>query len=325
MTLWLPPADLPLLDDRFPLPLLQPFTLRQAADAGVSLHRIRCLLRDGLIRRLLKSVYVAAQAPDGIPLRAAALALVVPHAAVVTDWAACWVWTRQLPTNAHLALPPLTAFHPARHARLRNGVCVSGARTFRPSDLTFYNGLRLTTPMRTAWDLGRLTHRDHAIGAIDALLREGDFSLDELVDGVDRFTGMRGVVQLRELAPLADGRSESPGESTLRLRWLDMWTLPRPTPQVPITVGGVEVYRIDLGVPELRYGCEYDGEDFHSAPAHRAHDEARRADLRRRFGWDVESVRKANVYGPTRDVEGILHEGIRRARRSRGLPPSYDG
>ena len=75
---------------------------------------------------------------------------------------------------------------------------------------------------------------------------------------------MRGVVQLRALAPLADPRSESPGESTLRLRWLDLTSLPPPTPQVPITVGGVEVYRIDLGVPELRYGCEYDGEAFHA-------------------------------------------------------------
>ena len=54
--------------------------------------------------------------------------------------------------------------------RLRNGLCASGERSFRPSDLTTIGGLTLTTPLRTAWDLGRLAHRDSAIGALDALL-----------------------------------------------------------------------------------------------------------------------------------------------------------
>jgi len=324
MTIWVPRTDRPLLDDSFPLPLQHPFTLRQAVDAGLTQHRIRCLEEQRLVRRVLKSVYVAAQVPDDIVLRARALALVVPHAAVITDWTACWFWTGLLPLNAHLSIPPLSVFHPARHARLRNPLCDSGARSFRPSDLTSWEGLRLTTPLRTAWDLGRLTHRDRAIGALDALLRTGAFERDELVEGIDRFKGMRGVRQLRDLAPLADPRAESPGESTLRLRWLDMPTLPPPTPQVLISVDGVEVYRIDLGVPELRFGCEYDGEEFHSEDGQRLHDRVRRDDLARRFGWQVEGVRKSNVYGAKRDVEEILHHGIRRARRALGLNPSYD-
>lgn len=162
-----------------------------------------------------------------------------------------------------------------------------------------------------------MSHRDRAIGALDALLRHGAFTRSELVAGVERFKRMRGVVQLRALAPLADARSESPGESTLRLRWLDLPSLPPPTPQVPITVGDVEVYRVDLGVPELRYGCEYDGEEFH-AEHHEQHDLRRREDLHRRFAWDVDAVRKGNVSGPARDVERVLIEGIRRARRAVG-------
>jgi hypothetical protein len=324
MTIWVPPADRPLLGEGFPLSLQHPFTLRQAVDAGLTQHRIRSLEEQQLIRRVLKSVYVATQVPDDIVLRARALALVVPHAAVITDWTACWFWTGLLPVNAHLSIPPLSVFHPARHARLRNPLCDSGARSFRPSDLTTWEDLRMTTPLRTAWDLGRLTHRDRAIGGLDALLRTGAFESAELVDGVDRFKGMRGVRQLRALAPLADARAESAGESTLRLRWLDMSTLPPPTPQVPVVVRGVEVYRIDLGVPELRYGCEYDGEAFHGGEEQQQHDRARREDLSRRFGWHVEGVGKINVYGATRDVEEILHHGIRRARRALGLNPSYD-
>ena len=251
------------------------------------------------------------------------LGLVVPQSAVVTDWTACWFWTGILAAGDHLRTPPLSVFHPVRHRRLRNDLCTGGARSFRPSDLTELAGVRMTTPLRTAWDLGRFVHRDRAIGALDALLRHGSFRREELVDGVERFKGMRGVVQLRSLAPLADARAESPGESTLRLRWLDVPSLPPPTPQVSITLFGVEVYRIDLGVPELRYGCEYDGEEFHGEAAGE-HDQHRRRDLRRRFHWDVDGVRKANVYGARRDVERVLHEGIRRSRRALSRCPSYD-
>lgn len=315
----LPFPSRPLLDDGFVLPIDRPFTLKQAAEAGISRHRLRVLETKAFIRRMIKGVYVAAQVPDSIPLRAQALRLVVPRFAVVTDWTACWYYTGVLRPGDHATVPPLNVFRPAGMDRLRNGLCASGERSFRPSDLTTIGGLTLTTPLRTAWDLGRLAHRDTAIGALDALLRDGTFVLEELLEGVERFKGMRGVVQLRALAPLADARAESPAESTLRLRWLDMPTLPPPTPQVSVDAGGVEVYRIDLGVPELRYGCEYDGEEFHGDDVIGL-DDARRADLRRRFGWDVDAVRRANVYGPTRDVEEVLHRGIERARRALGDP-----
>jgi hypothetical protein len=213
-------------------------------------------------------------------------------------------------------------FHRHKPSRLRNGLCDSGSRMFLPSDVARVEGLNISTPLRTALDLGRFLHRDRAIGALDSVLRLGVFTKEELVAGVERFKGMRGVRQLRALAPVADGRSESPGESTLRLRWLDNPSLPPPEPQISLRVNGVEVYRIDLGVRELRYGCEYDGEEFHQDEAA---DRRRRDDLRGRFGWDVEGVRKVNLTGPTDDIQRILHDGIRRARRRAGLPPSYEG
>jgi putative AbiEi antitoxin of type IV toxin-antitoxin system len=311
----------PLLDAGFPLPLDVPFTLAQAVAAGVSDYRLRVLEHEGLVRRIVKGVYVAAQTPDGMLLRARALALVVPHRAVVVDETAWWFWTGLLPSGSHKGVPPLQVFHRHRHSRLRNRLCDSGSRMFLPSDVVRLEGLIISTPLRTALDLGRLLHRDRAIGALDSLLRLGVFSREELLESVERFKGMRGVRQLRPLAPLADGRSESPGESTLRLRWLDISSLPPPEPQISIMVDGVEVYRVDLGVRELRYGCEYDGEEFHHD---KETDRRRREDLRRRFGWDVEGVGKLDLKGPTEDVQRILHEGIRRARRRAGLAPSWE-
>ncbi len=307
-------APPPLLDASCGLPVDRPFTVQTAELAGVSRQRLRTLERWSLVRRLVRGVYAAAQVPDSVTLRARAIALVVPTHAVATDWTACWVHTGIDRAGAHLREPELTVFRPVGHDRLRNGLCDSGERTFARGDVWFVDGLAITSPLRTAWDLGRLAPRDRAIGALDALLRHGTFERDELVDGLPRFKGMRGVVQLRALAPLADPRSESPGESTLRLRWLDLTSLPRPTPQVP-----VGDYRVDLGVPELRYGCEYDGAAFHG-PEHERQDHARREDLALRFAWDVDAVRRGQVFGPTRDVERILYDGVDRARKALGRP-----
>ena len=314
----------PLLTSSFPLPLAHPFHSTTAADAGISRKVLARLLRDGLVRRLVKGVYVAAQTPDTLTLRAEALALVVPDGAVVTDWTAAWLFTGLLRPGDHLRVPPVSMFLPAGRGRLRNELCESGERAFVKSDLTVVGGFTVTTPLRTAWDVGRFSNRDVAIGGLDALLRGGWFHRDALLMGVERFRRQRNVVQLRELAPLADARAESPGESVLRLRWLDLSSLPRPTPQVPILdAHGRPVFWLDLGVPELRFAVEYDGELFHSTDQDREHDDQRRAWIRRERGWIIEPVRRDNLFGPTQDIERILHEGIARARREAGrLGPS---
>ena len=282
-------------------------------------HTLARLVRAGLLRRLLRGVYAATQVPDDLLLRAWALALVTPKYAAVTDWTALWLFTGLLPFGHHLAVPPVCMFRFAGHGRLRNDLCTSGERAFLPGDLMVVEGVTVTTPLRTALDLGRLANRDMAIGALDGLLRHGSFAREELLAGVERFRRQRGVVQLRALAPLADPRAESPGESVLRLRWLDMPSLPRPVPQIPVLApDGTEIYRIDLGVEEIRFGAEYDGEEWHSSDEDRAHDQHRRELLGRRWHWVITPVRRDNVFGRTRDVERILHEGVLEARRRIG-------
>jgi hypothetical protein len=314
------PTTLPvLLDDSFPLPTARPFTTKQAEAVGITRHVIARLSREGLVKRVLKGVYAATQVPDGLLLRAQALALVVPDDAAVTDWTACWLHTGVLPPGDHLRVPPISIFRVPGKTRLRNKLCMSGERAFLTEDLMVLEGVTVTTPLRTAADLGRLAPRDWALAGMDALCRQGGFSKARLLANVERFKRQRGVVQLRELAPLADPRSESPGESVLRLRWLDLPNLPPPEPQVSIrSADGREVYRIDLGVEELRFGAEYDGEEHHSIDEDRQHDLRRRRDLDERFGWLVRPVTRVNVFGKDRDVEQLLHEGIREARRRIG-------
>ena len=99
-------------------------------------------------------------------------------------------------------------------------------------------GLRVTTPLRTACDLGRLLHRDQALAALDSLAALDAFTLAELSLATLRFPRYRGVRQLRVLVPLVDARAQSPGESILRLRWLDAG-LPRPECQVAVPAPSV--------------------------------------------------------------------------------------
>ena len=106
------------------------------------------------------------------------------------------------------------------------------------------------------------------------------------------------------LAPLADGRAESPPESILRLYWIDAG-LPWPVPQLEVWVDGILIARLDIGNAEIRYAVEYDGVEWHSSPEQVAHDRRRRLAVREQ-GFAVDVFTKANVFGQRRDVETRL-------------------
>jgi hypothetical protein len=309
-----PPAPVPaVLGPEFPLELDAPFSYDQARRAGLSRRRLTLLVHEGLVRRLIPGVYVAAQAPDSQLLRARALKLVVPAKYVVTDESAGWLAGAPmiLKPGSHLAAPPVSVFGADGEGRLRNGLTDSGRRTLLASDITEIHGVRLTTPLRTAADLGRLRYRDQALSAMDQLLRLGDFGLDDLLGSTTRFKGFRGVRQLRWLAPLADRRSESPGESALRLRFYQAG-LPPPVPQVEIFDGARFLARVDLAIEELRFVAEYDGEEWHG-PEQLRHDQERRAQVVE-AGWTVQVFTRVNVYGRNQDAARILSDGVREAR-----------
>ena len=313
---------LALLDDRFPLPLDAPFTLQMARACGIHPAELRRLTRLGLVRRLVDGVYVVAQVPDSLGLRVEALRLVVPPDAIVTDRTAGWLHGAKmiLAPGDHLAVPPVSIFHRGRGCRLRGDLLASGQRMMPDEHVMDVRGLAVTTPLRTACDLGRLLKRDAAFAALDAMLRLGAFDKDQLLDASHGFRGYRWVRQLRALAPLADPRAQSPQESILRLRWLDCDGLPPPEPQRPIrapagVVGGH--YWVDVGIDELRFGVEYDGKEFHG-PDRQEHDGSRCEWITNHECWVLKVVDKSNVHGPHRDIERILRAGIAEARASIG-------
>ncbi len=305
-----------LLDHSFVLPVDEPFTLKLAQDAGLGKKQLGTLVLAGYLRRPLRGVYVACQVPDSLDLRTRMLALVVPEGCFVCDRTAAWLHgaPAALAPNEHLTVPSVSCFRPSDQDRLRNALTQSGERDVLPRDLMEINGILVTTPLRTALDLGRLQRsRDLRMAGIDAMLRLGLFTHGEFLAEIPRFNRQRGVVLLRALAPLADGGAQSAGESALRLRWYDAG-LPRPRTQIPVVEHGRVTRWLDMGLEELFFAAEYDGEEWHTSDEQVDHDDQRRARLSRHHGWQIEVFRRQHVYGPTQDADVRLRAAFRRAR-----------
>ena len=304
-----------LLGSDSAIPIDRPFTYAEAKAEGVGSKLLAQLVGTGHLRHVLHGVYVATQVPDSLGMRARALKLVVPDHGVVVDRTACWLHVVDaLPRRAAYEMPPLEVYSTARSRTRRAGVS-SGIRDLRPGDVEVVDGLRVTTKLRTACDVGRLVWRYDAIGALDGLVRAG-LSKDELIAVVGRFKGQRGVLQLRQLVPIIDPLAESMPESALRLHWHEA-DLPWTECQIwVLDDGGRPVFRIDVGHRDVRYGAEYFGLAFHG-DEEKAADEARLEWLGRRR-WTMDVFGKGQVYGMDPHPQDALRGGFERARARLG-------
>lgn len=218
-----------------------PFTPAMARAAGIGRSALERMLAEGRVRRLLRGVYLASTVGETAEVRAAAVGLLVPGGAVVVDRTAAWVHGIAVP-GADL-LPPVEALTPAT----RRGL----GRTLSATDVTVLGRVRVTTPLRTAMDLGRSLAPDRAQGVLDAVLREGLCRHRELLAELPRFGRHGGVVQLRHVVALADGRARDAAESALRFHWFAA-RLPTPVPGAVVEGAGL---RLALGLPTQRFGA----------------------------------------------------------------------
>jgi hypothetical protein len=311
---WINP-DTQLLGPAFPLPVDIPFTVGMALAVGVRNDQMAALVRAGLLRRVLHGVYAATQAPDTMRARAAALRLVLPPDTVVTDRAAAWLHGVDiLHRGAHQVAPPVET-STSRDTRVRRPTVEGHRRGLSEADITEIRGVPVTTLLRTACDLGRMLWRFDALAAIDGALREG-VDHEQLLHECERFRGYRGIKQLRVLAPLGDARSQSPGESALRLHWFDAG-LPRPDLQYEVyDDAGFLRFRLDVPAPEVRYAAEYDGEKHHTDPEDLRRDQVRRDWLARERRWSIDAFTRKDVYHPRTDITDRLRRGFHNARRA---------
>ncbi|MEZ5097138.1 MAG: hypothetical protein R2731_14170 [Nocardioides sp.] len=270
-----------------------PFVLADLTRLGLTRSRLRAMVADGAVRRVLRGVYAPASLPDTPETRARCAALVLPPHCVVSDLAAAWIWgINGYDPEALDIAPALDVVSIGGPDRTRRPELVGGKRTLRDDDLVDLAGLRITSPLRTACDVACLRGRHRALAVLDGFCRRFELELADFHGLLPRYRGRRGCRQLRELVQLADARAESPGESWTRLDIHDAG-LPPPHPQLRVTVPGWGAARLDLAYEHLRIAVEYDGQQFHG-DRQRARDHARRTALRR-AGWVVIVVTKDDL------------------------------
>lgn len=171
------------------------------------------------------------------------------------------------------------------------------------------DGVTVTSPARTALDLGCWYPTMTAVAGMDALARATEIKAADVELLARRHAGRRGVARARRAADLFDAGAQSPKESWLRVVLIEAG-LPRPQTQIQVLddFGGIFA-SLDMGWEDVKVAVEYDGEQHRNSRRQYTWD-IRRRELLERHGWILVRV----VAG---DRPGDIVRRVRSARAGR--------
>jgi very-short-patch-repair endonuclease len=176
-------------------------------------------------------------------------------------------------------------------------------------EATTVAGRAVTTPERTAFDIGRRGALRSAVAQLDALARVTGLRVDDVTAVAACHRGARGLRRLETALELLDPGAQSPRESYLRLLLIEAG-LPRPQTQIPVETGD-GTYYLDLGWKDYLVAVEYDG-DQHRVDRVRYVKDIRRLEMLERRGWAI--VRVVAEDRPADIVRRVRHARELRAR-----------
>jgi very-short-patch-repair endonuclease len=176
------------------------------------------------------------------------------------------------------------------------------------------DGLRITTPARTLFDLGGVLDLEAHLSAVDDAYQRGLTTPTELREVFDELAGRgrRGSAALRDaLAEIPpQSRPTMSGYELKLARALLAAGLPDPVRQHPVRLLDGSRVHLDLAYPDRRVAIEVDHSHWHAGLAATARDKARDVQLARvswatlRFTDDDVDHRLAAAVGSIRDVYG---------------------
>lgn len=153
----------------------------------------------------------------------------------------------------------------------------------------FIAGLSVTSPERTAFDIGRRGNVYSAVARLDALAHATGFKIGNVLRVAKNHPRAPGRRQLETVLDLVDPGAQSPRESRLRLLLIESG-FPRPQSQIPVRAAdGIPLAYLDLGWEEYMVAVEYDG-DHHRVDRRQYVKDIRRLEMLERMGWIIVRV-----------------------------------
>lgn len=278
------------------------FTTSQAlAHCGDT--ELRRLVRSGRWRRSpWRGVLVDGELPDELPIQIRAAALSVGPDLVACHSTAAQLWGFDVlgAQTLHFLGPPQLV------NRTRPGIQVHPS-SLGCDDAVRVQGVWCTPAARTACDVVRLSAPIDGLPTLDAALRSTSCTRDELAAAAAAQAGLREVVRLRALVPLADHRADSPMESRMRWRFVD-GGLPAPDLQVRVAGEGRQRY-LDTGWHEERVGAEFDGVEAHMT-AQQLRDDRARHNWLTHEGWTLLHFTAIDVYRRHREMVAVTAQAL---------------
>lgn len=244
--------------------------------AIISRRRLDEMLEYAVLERIWRGVYSNGAADTARRLRALDLLCGEPVGICLATAASAYGFDTQGGLDLHVLNPV------GRQLRPVQGLIVH-RRDGAP--LVAVSGRPATAPAWTAVEVACALRRPRALATLDAALRSGHCELTELSHAVAAQAGRRGIVTVRELLPLADGRAESPMESEARLVMFD-GGLPTPILQYQLVDARGRLRRLDFAWPECRVAAEYDSDQWHDSAGALRRDREKVAALQD-LGWIV--------------------------------------
>jgi Protein of unknown function (DUF559) len=176
------------------------------------------------------------------------------------------------------------------------------------------SGMRITTPERTAFDIGRSMPRQRAVPILDALANATNLKLPDVSSLAEDKPRARGIRQLSATLELVDAGAESPQESRVRLLLVGAG-LPAPETQIQFRDEFGHVFiRVDMGWREWKVAVEYDGVQHWADRYQRSWDIDRIAMLEA-MGWTVVRVSAEMLSRPH-----VVIERVQNKLRGAGCP-----
>ena len=250
--------------------LTEPFRGSDAVRAGLLSPKT---LRGPRFRRLFPDVYVSAEADVDLALRSRAAFVLADGRGVLGGYSAAELLGASCgPAGAPAEVVVPYRMRPRADLRVRQDVLAL-------DEIVIHEGIAVTSPVRTAYDLARRPPLVAAVIAVDALGNVWRFDPQEVIRMSYRHLGARGNAWLPRVVGLANPLADSPMETRIRLA-IHFAGLPPPVLQFP-----VGPYFLDLAYPDVLLGVEHDGH-HHLDPQRARRDLERQAWLSSR-GWKI--------------------------------------